>query len=272
MTVVSSHPYVHEAFCPLSWAPIYHQLNHEEKIRYNQLSGLMFNEQFMVFEGGCITRILETAGQQPACQRVPGLLATLHRVHAEEQQHQRMFKTFNKHAAPDIYRSGHRYFIHLTYWQRRLMHLLAAQPGLFGLTLRVISEVERFSCRMAEALIDHAGDHQLGPIDANYRQLHQKHLLDEAQHVEVDATVLDCWQAGHSPATDRLQQWCARRLLADIATPKRATMRIIDRLVEEHPRLRRRHQDLRQAVRSVGRDPRYRSHPLHPAQAVWSAA
>ncbi len=46
-----SKPFVPESFTPLFHTPVYARLSRVQQLRYNQLSGIRINEQFMLCEG-----------------------------------------------------------------------------------------------------------------------------------------------------------------------------------------------------------------------------
>jgi len=81
-------------------------LTEQQRLRYNQLQALYFNEQIMFFE----IAIDETYWKH--CFAI--VVAATHKVAPvleEEQQHTEMFRRLNQHCAPQFYRAGHYYFI-----------------------------------------------------------------------------------------------------------------------------------------------------------------
>jgi len=81
--------FIPEEFTPLSYTPSYRALTEEQRLRYNQLQALYFNEQIIFFETAIGRKVLEaiTARFVATANLQKGLRQFLE----EEQQHTEMF-------------------------------------------------------------------------------------------------------------------------------------------------------------------------------------
>ena len=96
-----SKPFLPESLTPLFFTSIYKELSEWEKIRYNQLQGLYFNEQFMFFEGILPQRIASALLKHPQYHEHK---AGLDELAKDEASHYKLFKHLNVH----VQRSSHR--------------------------------------------------------------------------------------------------------------------------------------------------------------------
>lgn len=87
------------ALAPLSYSPIFQELTAAQKLRYNQLVGLMHNELIGFFEeefaGGALPALIRNPGSMP-----PELRASLCQFLEDECQHTQMFRRLNRLAEP----------------------------------------------------------------------------------------------------------------------------------------------------------------------------
>src|SRR5688572_6499911 len=81
-------PFIPETLTPLYHTEIYGSLSDEQKLCYNQLHGLYFNEQTMFFEKSFARTLLQELIAQSTCPKVvrEGLIQFM----LEEEQHTEM--------------------------------------------------------------------------------------------------------------------------------------------------------------------------------------
>jgi hypothetical protein len=97
-----------EGFTPLSHTPSYPSLTPEQRLRYNQLNALYFNEQIMFFETFVGRGVLGTLLRESWPDRLSGILR---RFLAEEHAHTGMFRQLNRRCAPEFYEASDFHFI-----------------------------------------------------------------------------------------------------------------------------------------------------------------
>src|SRR5262249_52876512 len=95
-----SRPFMPEELTPLFHTPAYLWLNPSQRLRYNQLHALYFNEQTMFFEKALARNVLGYFLAQPL---PTGLKSGLRQFLTEEGQHTEMFRALNRQCAPAIY-------------------------------------------------------------------------------------------------------------------------------------------------------------------------
>lgn len=221
-----------------------------ERLRANQLMGLLVNELFLAIEEAIV--LVGLAAVQGTL-RDRALSARLDAVLADERRHSEWFSTFNRTYAPELYSTSGFCFISPPAWLLRGGRSLASLPGAWRVSAWLALVTEDWSVAFAEQL----SALPVGSIDPAYQGLHRAHRQDELRHVAFDADLLAVARAGIDPVS----AWClarfARVLLAQVMRPRRGALAMVDRFIEEFPRWRIEQVGLRSAVVAVGRAPDY---------------
>src|SRR5580658_619 len=104
-----SRRFMPEELTTLYFTSAYATLTEAQRLRYNQLNALYFNEQTMFFEKTLARNVL---GYFLAGLLSEELKAGLAQFLAEEEQHSAMFARLNRQCAPEVYAKADFYFIH----------------------------------------------------------------------------------------------------------------------------------------------------------------
>jgi hypothetical protein len=251
-------PYLPEAFTPLSWHPLYRSLTRDERVRYNQLTGLLYNEHFQVFERDFFERLLAAIDDGHRLAHRADLRSSLEASHRDEIRHRGMFHCFAQRHAGELYRGRQLHFIDIGRTGRRVVGLLARRGVLVPFNLRLLTQIETYSCRLAERVLADGRD-GLGERDEDYRTVHRLHLRDEMRHVDVDIDLIAFVDLARAPHWSVWEDAIVARLFRTLIAPRRATARIIARLAHEYPRLQPRRHDLLQAAYAGSRHPGWRA-------------
>ncbi|HEV7508909.1 MAG TPA: diiron oxygenase [Thermoanaerobaculia bacterium] len=250
--VDSGKLFLPEAFTPLFYTPAYGALTPEQRLRYNQLHALYFNEQILYFETALGHPILEALLRQAWPDR---LADGLRQFQEEERQHSAMFRRLNQRCAPDLYAGRDFYFVQVPKIWQAASGWAVAHPLLFPLFLWLMLVQEERSLFYSRGILRHRES-----VEPHFVKTHRLHLADEVGHVRWDEELLDAlWHRSHPvlrKANAKLFAW----MLGEFFTaPKRAQLRVVDELVRELPELRERRPELRRQLLALSSDNEYRT-------------
>ncbi|HEV3460317.1 MAG TPA: diiron oxygenase [Thermoanaerobaculia bacterium] len=243
--------YIPEQLTPLFHTRSYADLTADQRLRYNQLHALYFNEQIMFFETVLGRTVLQALLRDPWPRR---LAEILQRFHDEERQHTEMFRQLNRRCAPRLYGGGDLHFVQASAGSLACLRWAAARPARFPLFLWLMLLQEERALFYSRAYI---GGRDL--LEPHFVAAHRRHLADEVWHVRWDEELIDqLWRrAGPVLRTinARLFAWMLEEFFG---TPKRAQLRVVDELARELPELGARRRELRRQLLALSHDQDYR--------------
>ena len=253
-----SRPFLPERLTPLFHTPAYATLTAAQRLRYNQLHALYFNEQTLFFEQALARNVLGHFLARP----LPGpLRADLEDFLAEEQRHSEMFRCLNRRCAPEFYADRDFHFIRVPRTAGALLGFMSRRPHWFPLLLWLAHLQEERSLAAGRLFL--AGAATLEP---QFVAVQRAHLADEVGHVRCDEALL----ARVWPHTRPLVRHLNARLLGWLlgeyfSVPKRAAVRVVAALAAEFPALRAREPELHAALRALRDNPAFRHEIYSPA-------
>ena len=242
------------------FAPGYATLSVAQRLRYNQLNALYFNEQTMFFEKALARNVL---GYFLAQTLPDGLKAGLQQFLTEEEQHTAMFQRLNEQCAPEIYNRRDFYFIQVPPVAARVFDAISKRPQWFPFLLWLMHLQEERALFFGKTFLKAADS-----LEPHFVAVQRKHLADEAGHVRWDEALLDwVW-----PKTNSLLRRFNVRIFAWMiheyfTTPKRSALRVLSVLVKEFPELQPQYPEFCRQLRALGNDPAYR-HSLYCMENV----
>jgi hypothetical protein len=250
-TIDFSRPFMPEELTPLYHTPAYASLTETQRLRYNQLSALYFNEQIMFFEKALARNVLGYFVARPLPEE---LKCGLRQFRAEEEQHSAMFCNLNRQCCPAIYVRQDFYFIQTPYAAARALDFISKRPTWFPLLLWLMHLQEERAIFYGRAFLKRAAFLELHFVAAQRR-----HLSDEVGHVGWDEALLDwVWPRTGFPlrwSNIRLFRWMIDEYFS---TPKRSALRVVAALAAEFAELRGRYPDFCRHLRQLGNNPNYR--------------
>lgn len=230
-------PFVHEQFTPLYYTSPYCQLSHEQKLRYNQLSGMRLNEGLQIFEGNFITRFLGRLAVEPRVLPDPSLRDCLIQAIREEQHHDQMFRALNKWCWPEIYQKQDYYFAKLSWFQKTSLGLFATLPHHLTTIIWIVLYAEEWAANLSKAIIRTPQTESLGELEPNFIKAHRAHLADEARHVQMDVHLIRALIHNMPKWKRMIDVWLSRILGRATTAPKRSAIAVIRQLLKEYPSL-----------------------------------
>jgi hypothetical protein len=233
------------------FTPAYATLTEAQRLRYNQLNALYFNEQIMFFEKSLARNVLGYFMQQP----LPAdLKSGLQQFLKEEEQHTAMFQALNRQCAPEIYVHHEFHFIQVPPLAAKMLDALSKRPNWFPFLLWLMHLQEERALFFGRAFLK-ATD----ALEPHFVAVHRKHLADEAGHVRWDEELLDwVW-----PQTGLWLRRLNARMLGWMiseyfSTPKRTALRIVAALVKDFPSLQSQYPEFCRQLRALGTDSAFR--------------
>jgi hypothetical protein len=178
-----SRRFIPEHLTPLSFSPVYRSLGEEQRLRYNQLHALYFNEQIAFFEQEMARHILGALLNWPGCSSLHDSLVSFL---DEEMRHTAMFRDLNRRCAPELYADADRYFIHPPPGSVALLRWLASRPWHFPFFVWIMLVQEERAMYYAKQYLRSAE-----PLEPHFVAVQRRHLADEVDHVRWDEDLLE---------------------------------------------------------------------------------
>jgi hypothetical protein len=247
----SSRPFMPEELTPLPFTRSWERLSPPQRLRYNQLQALYFNEQVIFFETVLLRPVLAALLREPWPERVALGLAAFRE---EEGRHSEMFRRLNRRAAPGLYAHGDHCFIEVPAPWRAVVRWTTDRPLRYPMFLWLMLLQEERSIFYSRAWLRHRAE-----LEPAFVAAHRRHVADEVGHVRWDEELLDAvWER----ASPRRRAWNARLFAWMVeeffSTPKRAQLAVVDELARELPELSALLPQMRQQLLALGADPAFR--------------
>ena len=244
--------FIPEQFTPLSYTQFYPRLSSDQRLRYNQLQSLYFNEQIIFFETAIGGKILEALLRSPL---PPHLAQGLRQFLSEERRHTAMFHRLNERCAPQFYSAADFYFIQPPPQWMAVLGWATRRPRLFPMFLwLMLLQEERSLFYSKRFLIERES------LDPHFVETHRVHMADEAGHVRWDQELIDAlWHRVH-PFLRKMNARLLAWMLAEFfSAPKRAQLRVIHQLALEFPALRGDEPEMRRQLLALSNDAAYQN-------------
>lgn len=246
-----SQRFMPEELTPFFFAPAYATLTDAQRLRYNQLNALYFNEQTMFFEKSLARNVLGYFLSQRLSEE---LKAGLQQFLAEEEQHTEMFRQLNRQCAPKIYAEQDFHFIQVPPIATKILDAISKHPQWFPFLLWLMHLQEERAMFFGKTFLKYADS-----LEPHFVAVQRKHLADEIGHVRWDESLLDwIWpQIGALSRRFNIQifSWMVKEYFT---TPKRTAPRIMSALVKEFPELQPQYPEFCRQLRALGSDLAYR--------------
>jgi hypothetical protein len=249
-SVDSGKRFLPEEFSPLYYTPCYLVLTDEQRLRYNQLQALYFNEQIIFFETAIGRRVLEALLLDSS---MPHLAKGLRQFLEEEQQHTEMFHRLNQHCAPQFYEAGHFYFIQPPSAWMAVLSWATRRPRLFPMFLWLMLLQEERSLFYSRRVIAQRED-----LELHFVSTHRRHLTDEVGHVRCDEQLIEAFWQCRNPFLRKINAKLFAWMLHEFfGAPKRGQLRVVHELVREFPALRELQPEMHRQLLALSEDGRY---------------
>jgi hypothetical protein len=242
-------------FIPAELTPLFHtdsyqDLTQPQRLRYNQIHALYFNEQILYFETALGRPILAALLREPWPDR---LAEGLRQFQAEEMLHTEMFRRLNRSCAPQLYEGEGLFFVRVPAFWTAISRWAVDHPVSLPLFLWLMLLQEERSLYYSKAWLRNPS------LDPVFVETHRRHLADEARHVHWDEELLDAlWKRTHPFLRTLNAKLFAWMLEEFFGAPKRAQLRVLEELVREFPELHGSLPEMRRQLLALTRDEAYR--------------
>lgn len=248
-TVDRTRPFICDTLTPLYYTPTWAELETHERLTYNQLNGMYWNELIAAFEKEMALAVLNAAGRRGG---VPASIRERLRGFANDEiEHARAFARLNQLSDPRRYANGERSLLRLPPGAGLLVPLLAASSAVSALVWLMLLIEER-SIAVTEIAACNPD------LDPAYASVYAAHAEDERRHVAVDVELLALLHERRGATVRSLTATVFRSLVQGfLIGPGPAAMRIVDALIDSHPRLAPLRPRLRRELRALASDRGY---------------
>lgn len=239
-----------DEFTPFYYTPSYRALTQEQRLRYNQLQALYFNEQIIFFETAIGRPVLEALLRDSL---PPPLQKGLRQFLEEEQQHTEMFRQLNQQCAAQLYGAGYFYFIQPPRAWMAVLNWAARRPRLFPMFLWLMLLQEERSLFYSRRVIA-----QREGLEPQFVKMHRTHLADEVGHVRWDEELMDELWEHASPFLRKVNAELFGWMLSEFFSgPKRAQIRVVQELAHEFPELAELKPEMQRQLLALSEDSDY---------------
>ena len=259
-TIDFSRPFIPEELTAFYRTAAYATLTPPQRLRYNQLYALYFNEQTIFFEQSLARNVL---GHFIAQNLPEDLKAGLRQFIEEEEQHTRMFRRLNQQCASEIYGRADYYFIQVPPVAGKMLDAISRRPQWFPFLLWFMHLQEERALFFGRTFMKFAD-----LLEPQFVAAQRKHLADEIGHVRWDEALLDRVWSGTNPLLRRGNIRIFAWMMGEYFTkPKRAALRVLAAWVNEFPALQPQYAEFSSQLRALGSDPAFR-HSLYCPENV----
>jgi hypothetical protein len=245
-----SRLFMPEMLTPLFHAPAYRTLTEQQRLRYNQLNALYFNEQIMFFEKALARNVL---GYFQRSTLPDDLKSGLRQFALEEEQHSAMFLELNRRCSK-FYQQRDFHFIRIPKAGAKILEFMSNHPDWFPLLLWLMHLQEERSLFFGRVFLRFQDD-----LEPSFVAVQRQHLADEVGHVRCDEQLLaEIW-----PKTTYLLRRVNVRMLVWMideyfSVPKRSSVRVVHELIKEFEDLRPRANEICRQLHALGSNAEYR--------------
>ena len=242
--------FIPEEFTPLFYTQFYRELTEGQRLRYNQLQALYFNEQIIFFETAIGRKVLEALLRDSWPQR---LTDGLRQFLEEERQHTEMFRRLNQRCASQWYGARDFYFIQPPRAWMVVLNWATHCARLFPMFLSLMLVQEERSLFYSKRFIA-----QSGALEPHFVKMHRMHLADEIGHVHWDEVLIEALWLRASPFLRKMNAQLFAWMLGEFfSTPKRAQIRVVHQLAQEFSTLRKHEPEMLRQLLALSQDVRY---------------
>jgi hypothetical protein len=246
-----SRRFMPEELTPFYFTPAYTTLTEAQRLRYNQLNALYFNEQIMFFERTLARNVLGYFLANPLPE---DLKNGLQQFLMEEEQHTTMFHRLNQRCAPEIYAQRDFYFIQVPPIVSKILDAISKRPQWFPFLLWLMHLQEERAMFFGRAFLKSAD-----LLEPHFVAVQRKHLADEIGHVRWDEALLDwVWPKINFSLRRFNVRLFAWMLEEYFTTPKRTALRVLAALAGEFPSLQPQYPEFCRQLRALGNDSVFR--------------
>ena len=237
---------------PLYYTRIYHELSEPQRLRYNQLTALCFNELIGLFERTFIAAV-EAAGARLSREN-PAMAHCLNEFAEDERAHIERWRELSRRSAPGLYGKRDDPITRVPRAFGGLLAAIARRPRLLPVSFWLALALEEHSIDISRRCLRM----DAAQAEPTYRAAYAQHLHDEARHVQLDRYLIERFYASLPEAWRRVNAKMLAHLIGRcFLPPNRSAVRVVRLLAQEIPALRPLLPRMVRELRGVSEDPGY---------------
>jgi hypothetical protein len=222
-----------DTLTPLYYTRSYAMLSPAQRLRYNQLTGMLSNELILRLESSFVDPALDAVLGH--ARTGAALKEAVERFRADERQHADAWIRLNRLSEPGWYRTSARHLVRVSPVVDRLAQLLARHPFACPVVFWTQLAQEEHSIEISRRCLRMPAD----ALEPRYAAVYAEHLRDEVRHVQVDCHLIERFHASQPRAARRATAAVFRWVLANVfLRPARSAVRVVEVLVSEFDELR----------------------------------
>lgn len=223
-----------ETLTPLYYTNIYERLAPADRLRYNQLTGMLSNEVILFLESQFLNTVLRALARPRRNHGDDGLMAAIADFSNDERQHAEVWRRLNRLSEPKWYADCDLHLTRIPPAMAAISRFVARHPVAFPVVLWIQLAQEERSVEMSRRCLQEPP----GRLEPRFAAAYRLHLHDEMRHVQIDWHLIDRFYRGRSSTVRRLTAELLRRLVGGVfLTPTYSTTRVIKVLAAERPEL-----------------------------------
>jgi hypothetical protein len=249
-----SREFVCPTLTPLYYTATYSELSPAQTLRYNQLTGMCFNELIAFFEQSFATTALAALCETGPDVMPPELAGLLRTFMEEEREHWEMWQRLNRLSAPRWYEAGERHIVRIPPAVVWLLGRVARRPVRFPVVVWVMLALEEHSMEISRRCARVPEDR----LEPQYAAAYRRHMEDEARHVQIDWHLLERLYASAAPGVRRMNAWLLRAVMGRFfLRPTNSAVRVVDLLIAEFPEAAPLRPRIARELKLLDRNPEY---------------
>lgn len=244
-----ARPFICDTLTPLYYTPSWADLDRAERLTYNQLNGMYWNELIASFEKDLALAVLSATGRRGDVP--PAVRERLRGFARDEILHAAVFARLNRLSDPLRYGKREHWFVRTPAGGGAVVRMVAGTAAVAALVWLMLLLEER-SIAVTEISTRNAG------VDSAYATVYAAHSDDERRHVALDVELLAALHEPRAAAIRRITAAVFRSVVkAFLVGPGPAARRVVDALIEDHPRLAPLRPRFRRELHALAGDRRY---------------
>lgn len=226
----SSRPFVCDSLTPLYYTSLFGELSAAQRLRYNQLSAISFNELIVFFEHSFDVALEALLTDRSL--KDDELRGRIGMFLDDERRHVVMWRQLSR-ATADAGGGGG--IVRIRRPMSRALRLLASRPRKFPVVVLVMLTLEEHSIDISRR----CGRTGRDALEPHYAAAYRAHLADEVHHVRIDRKLLDLLIEPLPPWLRAINAAVYRRFIRTMwLRPTAAGRRVVEALVRDFPQLR----------------------------------
>lgn len=224
-----------EPLTPLFYTGCYDRLGATDRLRYNQLTGMLSNEIILFLESRFLAGVLRRLPRSRRVREVDGLSLAIAEFDEDERRHVNIWRRLNRLCEPGWYADTDHWLMRSPPAIGVIARFIARHPIAFPVVLWVQLAQEERSIEISRRCLQEPP----GRLEPRFATAYRLHLHDEIRHVQLDWHLIDRCYRGRSTTVRRVTAALLRKLIGTVLlVPVYSTTRVLEVLVSERTHLR----------------------------------